>query len=224
MESDEDLAGKIRLIEQGEDHHSFQDKTRLVLIAAGEKPATIIDVRNTYLSKYNERRMREMKAFYEQLGLPFKIKKRTDDHRIIASVYVGRDDNWLNRLMKADDEDNDLECGRCYGFPKTAIEAYMGERERFYGKFDVQMGHYTIVQCLFELAEEDIPHEKLDPFIQFVFSQDNFRQEFISTSLRWHNVVRRLSPKIYDQIGRDDKIPYKPTAEESEEACEVFIA
>ena len=198
-----DLTQNIELIERDE-NSSINDKIDLVLTLAGEKPATKFLVADTHMNAYNERRMKEVKYLFEQLGLPYEIQDIPDDSQVFASVYVGKDQEHYDNIINATTKQ---EYGICYGFPDTAIEAYIDRSKRFNGSEKERV----------EQMDLDIPYEKLKPFLIFTKSDKHFEDEVISTSLRWHDTIKRLTPNLYLQIGTKTSnalAPYNPTPKE----------
>ena len=100
-------------------------------------------------------------------------------------LYVASNlDNLINTEKADKTEDNRL-LGKLYGIPDTAIQAFLGERERYAGNW--------------------INKSPLSFFTGFIFSADYHQEELINTSLRWHNIIKRLSPKLYSKIAEKTK-------------------
>ena len=97
-------------------------------------------------------------------------------------IYVARKPEVLEELLNAVDTHDEYSLGRLYGYPETAIQAYLGYRDRF-------MGNMFQHPCGY--------------FAQFVFSRDFFEEEY-EIPLKWAHTVKRLSPKMYEEISRID--------------------
>ena len=195
-----DLTQKIELIEKDE-NSSLNDKIDLVLILAGEKPATKFLIADTYLDAYNERRMREVASLFAELEMHYEINDKFDHPMFIGFVYVGKDQENFDNIVNASTHE---EYGICHGFPDTAIEACIDSSKRLRGSEKERIGQMDL----------DIPYEKLKPFLKFTHSDKHFEDEVLSTSLRWHDAIEKLSPQIYSQIKANtcmSGVPYDPT-------------
>jgi len=198
-----DLTQKIELIERDK-NTSLYDKTELILVLAGEKPAMTLHIADTDMDAYNGRRMREVASLFTELEMPYKIGDKLDHPMFIGFVYVGKDQKHFDNIDNASTHE---EYGICYGFPDTSIEACINKSKRFNGSEKERV----------EQMDLDIPYEKLKPFLQFTFSDEHFEEEVLSTSLRWHDTIKRLTPNIYSQIDpktSNTLVPYNPTPKE----------
>ncbi len=192
---------KVKLIEKMP--LSLDQRVELLLIYANQKPATILYVEskdnldpisNMYL--VSETQLNRVLRSLKKLNLSYKSDKFEilSPGRIVYSngeiiqfpgvervpVYVAQNLDLLTRLENAYYNRDETELGRLFGFPETAIQAYLGERNPFMGDLDNNdvKGYFT----------------------QFIFSQDFFKEEYNSTSLRWYNTLKKLSPKMYEEI------------------------
>lgn len=96
-------------------------------------------------------------------------------------AYVARSEDDLERLLEAMENDDERELGRCFGYPETAIQAYLGELPPFEG--------------------DKNSYGALRFFMMFEMSDEFLDDEISSASRRWHDTVRRLSPRLYAEIG-----------------------
>lgn len=99
----------------------------------------------------------------------------------VVPIYVGKDEFWLEKMIQADKNKNDELLGRCYGYPDTAIEAFVGRRQRY----EKRIGGISIA------------------FTGFIFSQDNYEQGLQECSIRWQLTVQQLSPQLHDLLSKE---------------------
>ncbi len=148
----------------------LQNLCELVLVLAGEKPATIID---TVIPLWKEKVLRLL----DSIALPYHQGEREPETRPGQFViYTAKDTKWLGRIMAASTNGDRGELGRCFGFPETAIQAYLGERQR-----------------LERVVAEGLT---IRAVTSFVCSADFWWKE-AEVLERWNDTLATLSPKLY---------------------------
>jgi len=197
---------RVKLIENTS--FSIDQKVDILLVYAGVKPATLIDlVQDEYWSEQrvdtaeqNEELIESALKLFNKLKLksrsldfelfPYIVKTETENNGIYykerTPLIISRSEEIVNRFEKAIRLDDQREIGRCFGYPETAIQAYLGERDAFIGDFYEH-------NCVEEF------------FTGFIFSKEYYLDE-IKTSKRWHDLVKKLSKKIYKEIEDEDLI------------------
>lgn len=169
------------------------DRVDLLLVYANQKPSTEIFIPSHY---FNTKTDFQEFASYINKELPYINKPFINDgfdffYRDpntgasveLAKFYIGKDKSWCERLKNSYDSCNSHETGICYGFPETAIGAFHGDRKR-------------LMTDLYDGTPESF-------FTQFIFSKESFKEEFKSTSVRWHDTVKKLSKKIYSEVKKE---------------------
>ena len=194
---------KVKLIEKSP--LPLDQRVEVLLVYANQKPATILYIENRnyfflnnyFASKINtpfEKRLKKVQKLLDRLNISYETSEleKFGGHVIYSDgtirhlplervlIYMARTHDKKDKLMTASFQGDDYGQGRLFGFPETAIQAFHGERNRFMGDLDHgnPQGYFT----------------------QFVFSQEFFDEEYKSTSIRWHDTVKRLSPRMYEQI------------------------
>ncbi len=180
---------KVKLIERSD--ISLKERSEAILVYSNQKPATTIIVQNmdhydksTNTYKLPEKKLESILKTLRRTGIPFEkgdvemfdpVMAQSSNgtwqpmyyvERAIISIAQTRD--LAERLMYTEDEE---EIGKLYGYPKTAIDAYLGQTEEL---------------------------EKW--FTQFIFSADYFKDELKSTSMRWENALKKVSPDTYKEV------------------------
>lgn len=191
---------KIRVIE--EFPASLSQKIDILLILGEEKHGTTLhyglgeyDQQSRGLNpvtncwELNEENFEKTTVLLNELNLSYNVgDKRTffscpDDPSVPSAeyipIYIGRNEKWKKRTTDAYEKWNEREIGICEGFPRTAIEAYLDERPR-----------------LMENLDDGTP---LGYFNQFIKSEEFYLEE-LETSLRWHDIVKELSPRLYWEL------------------------
>jgi hypothetical protein len=184
---------------------SLLDRIEILLVKAQAKPASDIEFYSKdwgqfeRSKKLDKKKIRAVIDGLNKLGLPCYPKKYKNQNEIMKrdkgretgpyerermDIVYGKDQKSLDALMIAEDGKN---MGEAYGFPRTAIEAYLGERE--------------------VIKREDLPRwiRRLEffPFVTFsVLSVNNWMEE-LKIAERWALTVKRNSPKLYNEYVKD---------------------
>lgn len=184
------------------------EKMEVLLVRTGKKPVTDIDLFSQGWKKYSEERkfvdkkcIIELQGIFQNIGLAIELPKVSTDEYVVregetsqeivmqrerVSIVVGTDEYCLKQFHEAQANMDDEVMGRLYGFPQTAIDAYLGKKEG--------------------VRRQNLPEEicKSDfyPFIQWgVLSKDNWKKE-IETAKVNANTVKRNSQKIFEEYVR----------------------
>jgi len=175
----------------------LEDRVEWLLVCLGEKPATdvkLYDLHNCspegefILSQETEQRLKEQfsrlfaatPAYYAfgtkaRSNCILKMNINGEDYFPWVEVlpgYVGRDAESLALLKNAKDDSGR---GRAYGYPDTAIDAFLGNRPR---------------------SNHPSPFKILSGF---VFSEDHYEEE-LETSRRWHDALKKASLRLYGEL------------------------
>jgi hypothetical protein len=190
---------------------SLNARVEILLVCAGEKPATQIDayteikvlVSNEELLKEYNTTIEETESYeisrkkYENLletlkeiGMHIHIHDQVNHTTTVyrkpftsytfTPISVSLSEKTLLKFVTALKEKDTWEEGRLYGFPETAIQAFHGELERYEG--------------------DTFDHRPQEYFEQFIFSKEHYQEEYMNTSLRWYNTVKKHSPRLIEEI------------------------
>lgn len=195
-----------------------QDKVNLLLTKAGLKPASDITLNIKTLFYRNDgslvegrqhlsdQEIEEIISLVRESGLAYQVGKRRLFDRAgqyfgkrdselpkyydieILDILIGRSHAELDDLVKAWENNNDELIGLAYGYPQTAVEAYIGKRKR-----------------LSVEEEEALPGETRDTlrFLNAVPSEDNWQEE-VKIGQRNADFIKKISPAIYEETIRQE--------------------
>lgn len=181
------------------------DKVNLLLVGAGMKPASNFELlvrsgENVFLGKGD---LEKIKSIMNESGLVFEVHEIENDIESKMQILFGRSREELERLaeivknlpnpkqVESGEYSKDqmreiyLAQGAAYGYPQSAIEAFVGKG----GGERLNVG--------------DLPAEirESDAFIFSVFalSKDNWQEE-IKQGKAWADYIKSVSPGIYREM------------------------
>lgn len=183
----------------------IDDKVNLLLTKAGLKPASEINliIKSEYENKITEHMSEEdiqkVLNIIKESHLPFQLKEkeiikesyRTKKEPKIEKFYqreqmkilIGHSKDDLDFLIKALESKLDELFGKAFGFPATAIEAYMGKRE----KLD------------FSILPKEIRESNAMLFSSPTLSRDNWQEE-IKQGQQHADFIKKISSRIYEEM------------------------
>jgi len=207
-----------------------QDRMILILTYLGEKPVSKIEIyfteRHPYLDLAEIIDQKErLEQLLRTLGLEFKIvEKRIVDENgfeeITFEFLISRDKKKIEELEKAINEKDERKMGELYGYPKTAVDAYVKSmrilRESRKDEGDILLESIFDRKKWFDsLSEEErskLIEEGVLSFSTFTFSKKHWREE-LEVVRRWQSIIRKKAPKLYQEI-IESKAWYLMTEEE----------
>lgn len=183
----------------------IDDKINLLLTKRGLKPASeILLVIKTWhdegLTEHmSEEDVQEALSVIQALGLPYRLGERktveepysTEDEpdrqkffrRDQMNILVGRTPEDLVFLERALKSNSDEMLGKAFGFPPTAVEAFVGKRETL----DRQS------------LPSDVQRSDAVLFSSPMLSRDNWQQEVKQGQL-YGEFIKNVSQKLYEEM------------------------
>lgn len=183
----------------------IDDKINLILTKGGLKPASeILLIIKTWhesgLTEHmSEEDVQESLGVIQAFGLPYRLGERktieepysTNDEpdrqkffrRDQMNILIGRTSKDLEFLERALKSNSDKMLGKAFGFPPTAVEAFVGKREAL----DRQS------------LPLDIQHSDGVLFSSPTLSRDNWQQEIKQGQL-YGEFIKKISPKLYQEM------------------------
>lgn len=149
-------------------------KAEIILIAAGQKPATEIDVME------GDSNFQEIADAAKALGL---VVLKRDNHVLDgqqANLIIARDQQTATALSTADASNDHAKYGELMGFPASAIEAFSKKGTILSGD---ESNALTTGMAMNEMA----------------LSRNNFHDELAHLQ-RWEETVQRLAPSVHADI------------------------
>ncbi|MBU2539557.1 hypothetical protein KJ786_00115 [Patescibacteria group bacterium] len=174
------------------------EKVGLLLLKTGDKPVTDITVGGEWWSQGKEKKhlreedVKSVEDLLSVLSLPYKKKRvRTDvqtstdnaeqgERREVKDFAIGKDEQSLKNILQAK---NQIEFGKAYGYPETAVRVYVRPMEHSFMRWELPA---------------DVKQSDFYPFIMFRVSKENWREE-IKTAQKWAEVVRMNSQKLFEE-------------------------
>jgi len=184
---------------------AIDNKINFLLTKSGLKPASeILLVIKTWhdegLTEHmSEEEIQESLSIIQESGLPYHLKdreiieepymkkKEPDVERFYEreqmKIIIGRSKEDLDFLERARESKSDEMLGKAYGFPPTAIEAFVGKRKRLNRRS----------------LPLEIRHSDGIIFSSPTLSQDNWQEE-IKYGQRCGEFIKRITPKLYEEM------------------------
>lgn len=223
--------------EQSEQHEEVEaleelpllrdDRMNLVLTYYGEKPCTTIEI--DYFAKKPLAETGEAEEKRAQLeeallasGLEFSVieTEEIDENGFDYKEFkflIGKDKNVIAELQKAIEEGDTETEGRLYGFPDTAVEAFVrGHREDRFG--EVMLDEKKWWKELSEEEKEKLLEEGVLNFKNFKLSKEHYQEE-LETLRKWQGLIKEKAPGLYQEL-----MQRKPELTMSEQELEEYEA
>jgi len=170
-------------------------KIDLLLLVFDRKKATFLgDICGVESEEQKQKLIKEFSEelniltnLLDELSLPYKIIRDVEDRNdtIGFSVVVAKEIENLNKIEEAVKNDNNMDMGMMFGYPRTAVEAY---------------GTQDALDLETDLPEEyaDLRKEGMLPFLKFAPSKLHWKEE-----LKWardnKKIIEEKSPNTIDQ-------------------------
>lgn len=131
---------------------------------------------------------RTISELLNKLELPFHGEPPKEDNGIYGfSLLIGKDEENLAKVIKADITKNDKEFGALMGYPKTAVDAY-----RTGNAFDLRA----------ELSGAELgklEQEEVLAFLEFMPSKQHWQEE-LDYVRAMQKTLKEKSPRLYHEI------------------------
>lgn len=170
-------------------------KIDLLLLVFDRKKATFLgDICGVESEEQKQKLIKEFSEelniltnLLDELSLSYKIIRDVEDRNdtIGFSVVVAKEIENLNKIEEAVKNDNNMDMGMMFGYPRTAVEAY---------------GTQDALDLETDLPEEyaDLRKEGMLPFLKFAPSKLHWKEE-----LKWardnKKIIEEKSPNTIDQ-------------------------
>lgn len=176
MTTDIELTGDVWKIQ--EENPKQVDKVKLKKVEESLKEAG-------YVYKSNDPEIEEIISIKE--GVPEEEirpeHESIEEKREKIIITVAEDQKDLDKYLEIIKSGSDEDMGEVYGFPKSAIEAYLKREDNngLIGRKDLP---------------EEIRKQEWSLFASFMMSKDKWRKE-LEVVKEWAETVNKVSPKIY---------------------------
>lgn len=191
----QEYAGKIEAL----DGICNGTKVDLILVLVREKLATEVDIRLD--SMVIRSQAETFKSQLGQLGFECELGPVTPlwEPQVLQSgdmdafniphrqrFFVALSQYDAKRLKRADEEADGKVLGELFGFPKTAISAYISSNNPNSDLLRIR-----------DLGVD--PKAECAPFCQFALSSDHWREE-LGVAQRWGEIIKEYAPTLYREI------------------------
>lgn len=170
-------------------------KIDLLLLIFDRKKATFLgdicgveseEQKQKLIKEFNEE-LNILTNLLDELNLPYKIIRDIEDRNdtIGFSVVAAKEIENLDKIEEAVKNNNNMDMGIMFGYPRTAVEAY---------------GTQDVLDLEADLPEEyaDLRKEGMLPFLKFAPSKLHWKEE-----LKWardnKKIIEEKSPNTIDQ-------------------------
>jgi len=170
-------------------------KIDLLLLIFDRKKATFLgdicgveseEQKQKLIKEFNEE-LNILTNLLDELNLPYKIIRDIEDRNdtIGFSVVAAKEIENLDKIEEAVKNNNNMDMGIMFGYPRTAVEAY---------------GTQDVLDLETDLPEEyaDLRKEGMLPFLKFAPSKLHWKEE-----LKWardnKKIIEEKSPNTIDQ-------------------------
>lgn len=195
------------------------DRVELLLCYLGKKTATtfinekqpIHPDLSAGFTELLQKKEGEIKKWLKEIDLTCEIVDNWEETttkgetKLFQLIHVGKNKKVVERLVKAWNEDDDKKIGLLYGYPETAIDAWVkgvqeiGRRPPLGESWDNP----------YALKRSEIPHkfseEKRDKiknivkFANFNFSKEHWQQELDELKII-AGTIKKKSPELYEEF------------------------
>lgn len=124
--------------------------------------------------------LRQLRAEGKTIDVPTEIAEAGEQDTI--TLYAASNATWLEKMRRANREGDERLAGECFGFPPTAIEAYVKDE-------------------LLPGDEQDrlAPSPEVRAFAMYRVSRECPEAD-LQTAQRWATAVKAASPVLYHQL------------------------
>lgn len=191
------------------------EKVELILVRKGFKMATDIELTGNVWKiqedskQINKTRLKKVEESLKKAGYTYKTSdpeieeiisikegipeeeikpehESIEEKREKITITIAEDQKDLDEYLEIIKNDSDKNMGKAYGFPESAIKAYLesdDNNSRLISRKDLP---------------EEIRKQEWSLFASFMMSKDKWKEE-LETVKKWAETVNRISPKIYKE-------------------------
>lgn len=152
----------------------------LFLVLCGLKPATYINTRSfgfNYDRDDFEKLLNDLDLFFD-----YNENGPTLNEKYCGFFISVQKENV--RELKLCFQNDQRKMGELFGYPKTAIDAFLGLRPRLNDN----------------IRNKFLKNSSLRKLSLFIFSDEYYKEEMRSTTIVWYKKIRVLSPKMFLEI------------------------
>ncbi len=192
---------------------SVRDKVELLLCFLEEKPATTF-INEKYqlhpevsegFAKLLQKKEKIIKENLDALNLVYETATTSSEDKSFQLFHISKSREILRKLIESWDKDDDEQIGLLYGYPKSAIDAWVKGAQEIGGRPPLGEGgdnpyglkRGEIPNYFLREKKEEI--ENIVKFANFNFSREHWQEE-LNELRRTVEIIKKKVPKLYQSF------------------------
>ena len=174
---------------------SLQDRINTILVQLGEKNTAEVELGRDYEKSIKEEDSVKLSTDFENICINNGIFfKKIEEKKIVPRYLISKDKEMLEECLDAFNFHNSKEIGLLFGYPKTAVEAYL-KGEDYLIPFNQEN----------EFISPKIMHQDYMKFLNFRLSKDHWEEE-LEIPKKYAEIIKTKSPYLYNQLMEKMKV------------------
>lgn len=157
------------------------DKVDIILVSLGKKSAAIGEFwygpKENFSNTQFQDNLNELESIFKELGLNHFLNRARESY---PHFYVAQDKKYLDAIIDACALEDTKATGRALGYPKTAINAFIGK-------------------TYLKEPPEEIKNDEAIRFLNFRLSSDHWREEYELARER-ARIIKEFLPEFHKKI------------------------
>jgi hypothetical protein len=178
----------------------------LVLTIVGEKPLTSIGFEIEKDKRWRaEELFQGLKTILGELNLTFQMIERPgiEKNEIAITILVAKSNEIISKAIEAWKKGDEETIGKLYGYPETAVKAFVEAMEDFKTKEkELLLPGENWVEYVDEETRKEIAQKRLLEFVGFRLSRKHYKEE-LKVAERWRKVVERICPEFLEDLSKE---------------------
>jgi hypothetical protein len=177
----------------------------LVLTIVGEKPLTSIGFGIEEKERWKaEEVFRRLRGILGELNLTLQKIERPgmEKGEIAVTIFVARSNEIISEAIQAWKKEDEETMGKLYGYPETAVKAFVEAMEDFKTKEkELLLPAENWVEYVDEETRKEIAQKRLLEFVGFRLSRKHYKEE-LKVAERWRRAVERICPEFLEELSK----------------------
>jgi hypothetical protein len=178
----------------------------LVLTIVGEKPLTSIEFGIEEEKRWKaEELFQGLKTILGKLNLTVQKIERPgmEKNEIAIYIFVAKSNEIISKAIEAWKKKDEETIGELYGYPETAVKAFVEAMEDFKTKEkELLLPGENWVEHIDEETRKEIARKRLLEFVGFRLSREHYKEE-LKVAERWRGAVERICPEFLEELSKE---------------------